>query len=141
MYNNCPLCCTRKSKLLYSLKNIPIFQNKVYSSIELAKNVEVHNLSLVQCSKCSFIFNQEFVSDIMNYNESYQNEQNYSYFFKEYLDDVIQLFQNKFSKESKIIEIGSGKGYFLDLLENNGFVNVLGFDPAYEGEKKKFWKN
>jgi hypothetical protein len=56
MGSSCPLCCFVNNKL----KSF-IFQNKVYSSVVLAKHVEIYNLSLVKCSKCSFIFNQRFV--------------------------------------------------------------------------------
>lgn len=39
----------------------------------------------------------------------------------------------KFFHGKKIIEIGCGKGYFLEMLRKNGF-DVTGFDPAYEGD-------
>ena len=34
------------------------------------------------------------------------------------------------------MEIGCGKAYFMDMLLNKG-VDVIGFDPTYEGESTR----
>ena len=70
----------------------------------------------------------------MSYDEQYQNEQAYSSCFQKHLNDIISLFKRKKFNEKKIIEIGCGKGYFLEMLRDNGF-DAVGFDPAYEGGK------
>jgi len=141
MINQCPLCGSLDFKVIYKNNDMPIFQNKVYDSIEKAKTVIKSNLILCKCNSCSFIFNREFDYSIMNYDSSYQNEQNHSVFFKNYLDDIIKELKKYFSNKDKIIEIGSGKGYFLNLLEDAGFANIIGFDPAYEGEKENIVKD
>lgn len=141
MLNLCPLCSSDNINEIYTTRDMPIFQNKVYDSIEDSKKVETNNLALCNCNNCSFVFNKEFNSSIMNYDVNYQNEQNYSTFFKNYLNDIIKYLEIGFSKEDKIVEIGTGKGYFLNLLENTGFKNVIGFDPAYEGKKENVIKD
>jgi len=141
MIDICPLCNHKDYSLIYNIDEMPIFQNKVYASVNLAKKAKTHNLSLVHCNNCNFIFNKKFVSDIMEYDETYQNEQSHSIFFKNYLNSIIDIFHEKFNLNTKIIEIGSGKGYFLNLLEEHGFNNVFGFDPAYEGNKKNITKD
>jgi len=141
MNEKCPLCKNSDLNIIYEISNMPIFQNKVYNDEEASKNVEISNLILCSCNQCSFVFNKEFDENIMVYDANYQNEQNYSIFFKNYLNEIVQYFKNNFSKENKIVEIGSGKGYFLNLLEDNGFHNVVGFDPAYEGTKENIIKD
>ena len=41
--------------------------------------------------------------------------------------------------KKNIIEVGCGSGFFLELLNNNGF-EVVGFDPAYKGKNPKIQK-
>ena len=128
----CPLCNNSDLSLIYNVENIPIFQNKTYKTMELAKNAQTANVNLTFCHHCSFIFNANFDANIMDYDDQYQNEQSHSFYFQNYLDEIIELFLVKNFHEKKIVEIGCGKGYFLEKLRKNGF-NVTGFDPAYEG--------
>jgi hypothetical protein len=112
--------------------NVPVFQNKVYATVSDAQNIITGNVKLVMCSNCGFIFNADFDKKVMNYDAQYQNEQAHSHYFQRYLRELIDLFAEKRFHDMKIVEIGCGKGYFLEMLMENGF-DVIGFDPAYEG--------
>lgn len=129
---SCPLCQERKLSLIYRMQDIPVFQNKVYSSREDAKNAQTANVSLMLCQHCGFVFNSDFNMNIMNYDTQYQNEQAHSVYFQDYLNDIVRLFLRKDFHKKRIIEIGCGKGYFLEKLQKHGF-DITGFDPAYEG--------
>ena len=139
--DKCPLCKGGDFEVIYDIADMPIFQNKVYDSVESSLEVTTNNISLCNCNDCNFVFNKEFDTSIMTYDKNYQNEQSHSVFFKNYLDDLIEFLGKKFTQQAKIIEIGSGKGYFLNLLESSGFENITGFDPAYEGEKNNVIKD
>jgi len=129
---NCPLCQKQNFSLVYEVQDIPIFQNKIYETIDAARNAQTANVSLALCQNCGFVFNSDFDMSIMNYDPQYQNEQAHSSYFQEYLIDIINFFKRKSLHEKAIIEIGCGKGYFLENLQKHGF-NITGFDPAYEG--------
>ena len=129
----CPLCNKRDLSLIYNVENIPLFQNKTYVTMEAARNAQTANVKLILCHHCSFIFNANFDANIMDYDDQYQNEQSHSFYFQNYLDEIIDFFLIKNFREKKIVEIGCGKGYFLKKLQKNGF-DVTGFDPAYEGD-------
>jgi len=129
----CPLCNKRELSLIYNVENIPIFQNKTYMTMEEAKNAQTANVKLILCHHCGFIFNSDFDANTMDYDDQYQNEQSHSFYFQNYLDEIIDFFLIKNFREKKIVEIGCGKGYFLNKLQKNGF-DVTGFDPAYEGD-------
>lgn len=141
MIEKCPLCENSDVEIIYNISDMPIFQNKVYDDPKASKNIRTSNLVLCSCKKCGFVFNGEFDTSIMTYDADYQNEQNYSVFFKNYLNEIVEYLKNNFNEEDKIVEIGSGKGYFLNLLENSGFKSIIGFDPAYEGMKKNIVKD
>lgn len=136
----CPLCQKENFALFYEVKDIPIFQNKVYQTREAALRAKTANMSLLLCSSCSFIFNSEFDSGIMTYDADYQNEQAHSPYFQKYLDEIVDLLINAGFKNKKIVEIGCGKGYFLERLLERGF-QVTGFDPAYEWDNPHIIKD
>jgi len=128
----CGLCQNCNLLTIYTVPNVPVFQNKVYATVDEAQNIMTGNVKLVMCSSCDFIFNADFDSKVMSYDAQYQNEQAHSHYFQRYLEELVELFAKKRFNEMKIIEIGCGKGYFLEVLRENGF-DVIGFDPAYEG--------
>lgn len=136
---NCPLCNKEHFNTVYEVNGIPAFQNKVYSSIEASKAAITANIKLSQCNNCGFVFNSTFDNSLMNYDKNYQNEQSYSLCFKDHLNSVTQLLVKNGFLTKNLIEVGCGKGYFLEQLTNAGF-NVTGFDPAYEGSNKNIIK-
>lgn len=135
---NCPLCRNDNLVLLYEVKDIPVFQNKVYATVESAKNAQTERVSLMLCGVCGFIYNAHFNPSVMDYDKQYQNEQSHSYYFQEHIDSIFSLLKSKGFGGKKVIEIGCGKGYFLEKLQENGF-NVTGFDPAYEGGQCEYY--
>ncbi len=136
--NKCPLCNNICLETIYQANDIPIFQNKVYESQESAKNSLTENIELVQCISCGFIFNKTFNSDKLNYDEDYHNEQTNSEYYKNYLMSILKIIDAQNPK--KIIEIGCGKGYFLELLRGKKY-DAIGFDPAYEGKNNYIIKD
>lgn len=137
----CNVCNSHSLVSLYSIDSLPLFQNKVFPLESLAKSQETASVNLCQCQDCGFVFNAAFDGSKMDYNQEYQNEQNYSQAFVNHLEDVCDYLESKNFKDKNIVEIGCGKGYFVELLQKRGFCNVYGFDPAYEGENPKIVKD
>lgn len=75
----------------------------------------------------------------MDYDDEYQNSQDCSSNFQLYLNEMANLIQNRMSGQYKVVEIGCGKGFFLEILEGRGF-DIKGFDPAYEGNNPNIIK-
>ena len=128
-----------KEKFLFSTKNLPLFQNCVFETKQDAINCKTGEVNLVQNVETGLIYNSKFENDLMVYGEFYENEQSYSKIFQNHLFEVLKLIQMNFEKKN-IIEVGCGSGFFLELLNNNGF-EVVGFDPAYKGTNPKIEKN
>jgi len=119
-------------KELYQINDVPLFQNMVYDSYRDSISCSRGNVRLVQNLETGLIYNDAFDYSVMNYDSNYQNEQGFSEVFKQHLNEVLGIVKNYFS-EFSLIEVGCGKGVFLEILKSNGF-NVLGCDPAYEGD-------
>ena len=125
------------NKILYQQKDFPIFQNRMYESRYEAINCPKGDLVIVEDSKTGLVYNQAFKPELMKYDTHYQNEQALSPSFKQHLEFTSSIIE-KFM-DTELVEIGCGKGFFLELLTEKGF-NITGFDPAYEGENQKIKK-
>jgi len=110
-----------------------LFQNVVFVDQNDAKNTKRARLDLQQCQYCQFVFNVAFDESQMNYSGDYQNEQGYSQRFDDHLNTIVTDFLEKGYRNRKIVEIGCGKGTFINKLRQAGFANITGYDPAFEG--------
>ena len=117
--------------LLYQQDDFPIFQNRMYDSEEEALDCPKGNIRLVQDLETGLIYNAAFSPELMVYDSSYQNEQAVSPLFQRHLEVVAGAIAQSMGKEH-LVEVGCGKGYFLEMLLAKGF-DVTGFDPTYEG--------
>lgn len=126
-------------KLLYSVHEMPVFQNIVYASPEAAKDAPRGNIDIVQNTDTGLIYNRSFDPEVMVYDENYQNEQSLSAGFLKHLEEVASIIEKHMGKE-QLVEVGCGKGFFLEMLESKGF-DVYGFDNAYQGDNPKITKS
>ncbi len=116
---------------LYSVKNLPVFQNRMFDSAAAAKACARGDVVLVQDLTTGLILNRAFDPERMEYDGAYQNEQAMSAAFQRHLHEVATVIAAHFSGQT-LIEVGCGKGYFLEILQAAGF-KISGMDPAYEG--------
>jgi SAM-dependent methyltransferase len=125
-------------KEIYRVEQLPIFQNRMFHSMEAAKNCAKGDVILVQDLETGLIFNQAFQAELMEYDADYQNETAVSAQFRKHLENVVEVIRLHFWDQS-LIEVGCGKGYFLEHLEKLGF-EITGLDPTYEGSNSSIIK-
>jgi hypothetical protein len=116
---------------IYRVERLPIFQNRMFASAAAARTCARGDLDLVQDPQTGIVFNRAFDPAVMNYDADYQNEQGHSSVFREHLHAVSGIVARHLSG-CPLIEIGCGKGLFLEQLQRDGF-RVTGLDPTYEG--------
>lgn len=116
---------------LYRIADLPVLQNRTFADAASARASACADIVLVQDAISGLIFNQAFDADKLSYDSDYQNEQAHSAEFKKHLDDVEAIIARHF-KGQNLIEVGCGKGYFLEQLRGLGYA-ITGIDPAYEG--------
>lgn len=117
---------------LYRAEQLPVFQNRMFNSPEEAISCTKGDVALVQDLQTGLIFNQAFNPELMHYDANYQNEQALSRVFQVHLDEISDIIHRHF-RDLELIEVGCGKGYFLEQLRSMGF-QITGLDPSYEGE-------
>ncbi len=120
---------------LYRLKELPIFQNRMYDTALDARNCPKGDMRLVEDLTTGLVYNAAFRPDLMVYDKHYQNEQAVSPLFQQHLNVVANIIDQRMGKE-RIVEVGCGKGHFLETLLAKG-VDLIGFDPTYEGDNPR----
>ncbi len=128
-----PLSKTNNTEIIYKQRPLPLFQNKVYTEQSHAIQAQMTEVILAKCKDTGFVFSADFDINRLNYDENYQNEQSNSPYFQSHLNNVIDFLTEHQKLQGKVLEIGCGKGYFLNMLDERG-IDIQGIDPTYEGE-------
>lgn len=129
---------TERGKVLYRQDRVPLLQNRVYDSEAEAKSCALGDVVLVEDVTTGLVYNAAFKAQLVIYDQSYQNEQAVSPAFRVHLNEVSHIVDRLLGKEA-IVEVGCGKGTFLEMLAARGF-DIVGFDPAYEGNNRRVEK-
>ncbi len=128
----CTVCGLSQAKTFVHVPNIPVLCNILWSSQEAAQNVPRVDVPLAFCASCGHIFNPDFDLELMDYTQVYENSLHYSPRFQEYADQLARDLVARHDLYGKdIVEIGSGKGDFLEMLCELGDNRGFGFDPSY----------
>ncbi|WP_432817027.1 class I SAM-dependent methyltransferase [Sulfitobacter sp. JB4-11] len=120
------------TRLLYSQDGFPVFQNRMYASVEDARNCPKGDIRLVEDLTTGLVRNDAFDPALVDYDASYQNEQANSAPFRAHLEWAADLITRHMGSDN-LVEVGCGKGTFLEMLADRG-VSITGFDPTYEGD-------
>ena len=120
---------------IFRAEGLPVLQNRLFQTREEALSSVTGDVVLVQNSQTGLIYNDVYDAAKLVYDENYQNEQAYSETFKKHLEQVATIIDKHLCNQ-RLIEVGCGKGYFLELLKSKGYV-ITGVDPAYEGSNSQ----
>jgi hypothetical protein len=110
---------------------IPILPNSPLASLSEKQGLGAMHLRRNLMS--DFVENGAFDSSIIVYDQGYQNSQGYSQFFRNHLAKVISILKEHSSEGAHLVEVGCGKGEFLDLIAIDGYFFPRGYDATYEG--------
>jgi SAM-dependent methyltransferase len=121
-----------QTRLLYAQDALPVFQNRMYDSAAAGRDCPKGDMRLVEDLETGLVRNATFRPELVDYDAAYQNEQGGSSQFRAHMEAVADLVDDKIGRTG-LIEVGCGKGTFLELLSARG-AEVTGFDPTYEGE-------
>ena len=117
---------------LIRIGQLPVYQNKMFDTVAAARACPRGDVVLAQNPASGLVANAAFDPALLVYDDSYQNEQGHSGVFRAHLDEVMSVLGRHASGRS-VLEIGCGKGDFLERLRRDGY-DARGIDPAYEGD-------
>jgi SAM-dependent methyltransferase len=139
MRNTCPICQSASTQVFLKRKNVPVHQNMLFEEQTQAQQIHRGDLSIAICLSCGFVFNASFDGSIMSYDQRYENTQNYSPLFEQHVEKLVEdLVERKGLKNTRVIEVGCGKGTFIRKLVEAGNNTGTGFDPSYLGPLEYF---
>ena len=128
----CPNCLCDGMELFHSMENVPVHSVMNIYTKQDALDFPTGKIELKFCPSCGFISNRAFEQKLMGYSEDCQEAQDYSSTFRNWLEGTTQKFIDKYDVHGKkIIEIGCGKGEFLNQICRMGGNSGIGVDPAY----------
>ena len=138
LHTACPNCGNQNTEQFFAIKNAPIFSVVTIKSQADALAVPCKDVELSFCNDCAFIFNRLFDPTMDYFTQGYEDQQGYSKTFMQYLTRIAKELIEKYQLEGKtVLEIGCGKGDFVNLMvELNGGTGI-GIDPAYEENRQK----
>ncbi|NJL72152.1 MAG: methyltransferase domain-containing protein [Candidatus Competibacteraceae bacterium] len=119
-------------RILFQATGLPVLQNRTFATREEALASDRGDVCLVEDGETGLVYNSMFDKEKSLYNSSYNNEQSFSEIFMKHLDAAASIIERHAFGKS-IVEIGCGKGVFLEMLRGRGYA-ATGFDPAYDGD-------
>ena len=129
---NCTNCHSSETEVFFVLKNAPVQSIVTIKTYDAAIAIPKKDLSLTFCHNCGFVFNSTFDTSLDLYTKGYEDQQGFSATWMKFITGVTEKFINKYNIRNKnVIEIGCGKGDFLQLICKLGNNKGIGIDPAY----------
>lgn len=129
----CPVCDSHKTIEVYSFPPAPIMQNSLAESKRMALKTRLSVVVLYGCIECNHVWNAAFEESLTSYSNSYNNSQSASAHFTEYTKRLAERLVSEYGLcEKKVVEVGCGKGQFMQLLRDAGVKRLSGHDPTYE---------
>ena len=117
---------------------LPTVPNSPLSSIESEEKFGEMRLSLNEA--LGFVENAAFDTRLATYDDNYQNSQAHSGLFQAHMRNVLGILKAEFPPSSVLVEVGCGKGDFVELAQVDGHFVASGYDATYEGSNPRIQK-
>lgn len=128
----CPSCGADGVEEFYEVLGVPANSCILLSTPESAREYPRGDVRLGFCGGCGFIFNTAFDAKLAEYSARYEETQGFSPTFSSFHRRLAEeLVARHELRGKKVIEIGCGKGEFLNLLAELGVGEAVGFDPSH----------
>jgi SAM-dependent methyltransferase len=110
---------------------MPAQDGVVYDARSEALAAPTGDIHLAYCRGCGYIGNRAYDASKVGF-ANYNYSQRHSEMFRNYLNDLTaELFQRHELADKKLVDIGCGEGYFLNLLCEQGENTGVGIDPSF----------
>lgn len=132
----CPACGSDSIADIYRLDAIPVQSSALLNSTAEARGLTRHGLTLSFCDDCGFIFNSTFDLGLVDYASTTEESQHFSDTFNRFAKDLVAEIGSLYDLDGKrTLEIGCGKGDFLQELSRQTGTIGLGVDPGFIPER------
>lgn len=138
----CKGCASSGVDLFLEVSGIPVNANILHATRKDALGAARGDVALGFCPGCGHIQNARYAPRSVEYTIEYENSLHYSSLFQDYARSLaVGLIERHNLYNKDIVEIGSGKGDFLNLICELGGNRGVGFDPTYICERDENREN
>ena len=128
---SCPLCGAAPGEPFLTLKGAPIFCCVLCPSEQESRAAATGDIELTNCTTCGMVYNRAFNPSLVEYAPGYDNALHFSPLFRNYSEALASRLIRDYGLSGGVIaEIGTGDGYFLDLITRYGANLGIGYDPS-----------
>lgn len=128
----CPGCGSADTFEFYGFQGAPVHSVLLFETRESAIGYPRGEIRLAFCAQCGFIWNRSYSPAAQEYSERCEETQGFSDTYNRFARALASDLIEKYDLRGKhILEIGCGKGEFLNLLCELGGNTGVGFDPAF----------
>lgn len=132
----CPACEGRDLTPLYHQTAIPVQSVVLVGTAEEAADFPMGQMELTLCRDCGFLFNAAFDLGKVDYASTTEESQHFSGTFSRFARDLVAEIASKQALAGKhTLEIGCGKGDFLEELVAQTGTDAIGVDPGFIPER------
>ena len=128
----CEACGAEDFESFYEVESISSQTCVLLDTAAEAAAYPTGSIVLGFCHNCGFIQNLEFDPDAIDYSQSTEESQAFSPEFQRFASGLAaELVERHDLEGGSILEVGCGKGDFLQLLAERGIAEGIGIDPGY----------
>ena len=133
VFRNCPLCGNKNSKIRYK-RNYKLTQIKedLFSARRERKEKNYEHNTFMVCKTCNLVYANPIIKSKII--ERLYKKSKFSYSDEE--ENLMKTYGNclkraeKYVKKGKILDIGTGDGFFLKEALVQGYENIYGVEPS-----------
>lgn len=128
----CRACGSASPEPFYEVRSIPTQTCVLLETATEAAAYPTGRIELAFCGSCGFIQNNDFDATKVDYSQPTEESQAFSPEFTRFADDLAaRLVERHALDGDRVLEVGCGKGDFLELLVEHGVATGIGIDPGY----------
>jgi hypothetical protein len=132
----CPACGAHGLEPFYRQHGVPVHSCLLLEDRDEALRFPSGSIDLAYCARCGFITNTAFHPGVHRYSEQYEETQEFSPRFQKFAHELATHWIDRYGlRHSEVLEIGCGKGSFLELFCELGDNEGVGVDPSYRRDR------
>lgn len=137
MTDICPACRSPRLTDFHHVPRLPTNTCLLLNDLDDVAALPVGELLLAFCEDCGFITNRSFDPQLTEYSPRYEETQAYSECFVDWAKELADRWVADHELSGRTaIEIGCGKGEFMQFMVEAGLAGGVGIDPGVDAARR-----
>lgn len=129
--SRCLACDSDRLAPVADLGVTPVLNGVMFDDRDAARAAALGRLDIAACQDCGHAMNVAFDPGLIDYDAEYDNSLHFSPTFQSYAEDLAARLVDAYDlRGGVVVEIGSGKGDFLESITRRTGGTGVGYDPS-----------